>query len=73
MCAGPRYPGPMEGLRRALRNPIGWIAFIVVEAFVLLGIVELVPLADRRDVLLGLAAILVVCNYVIRRRFLPQD
>jgi hypothetical protein len=62
----------MDGLRRALSNPIGWVAFIVVEALVLLGIAQLVPLTARRDVVLGLAVILVVCNYVLRRRFVGQ-
>ena len=70
---GSPYPGCVEGLRRALRNPVGWIALIVIEAVLLIGVADLVPLADRRAVLIGMAVVLVVGNYVVRRTFLsPQ-
>ncbi len=64
------YPGRVEGLRRALRNPIGWLALIIVEAVLLIGVADLVPLADRRSALIGVAVVLVVANYVVRRTFL---
>ena len=67
------YPWLVEGLRRALRNPLGWIAFLLVEAIVLLAVVGLVPLSERRTALFGVAIAMVIGNYVLRRRFLAAD
>jgi hypothetical protein len=63
----------VEGLRRALRTPIGWIAFLLVEAAVLIGIGKLAPASDRRAVLISVAIAMVVGNYAIRRRFLASE
>ena len=72
-----RAAPPAPRLHRLLSNPVGWLAFLLLEAAVLFGSITLLPLeqlpsgvALTMELVLIIAA--VVVNYRIRRIYLAE-
>jgi hypothetical protein len=63
-------------MRRFLRTPGGWISLLVVEVAMLValarGLIRAFPHSSTvvYRVVLGFAVVLVIGNYVVRRRYL---
>jgi|GEM_PF-5854980 len=70
-------PPPAPRLHRLLSNPVGWLAFLFLEAAVLFGAIVLLPLEQLSSgvaltVELVLIVAAVVVNYRIRRIYLSD-
>lgn len=68
---------PAPRLHRLLSNPVGWLAFLMVEAAVLIGLIALLPLEQLSSgVALTMELVLIVAgvivNYRIRRIYLSD-
>lgn len=68
---------PAPRLHRLLSHPIGWLAFLLLEAALLFGLITVLPLERvSRSVALPLEVLLIVgaviVNYGIRRTYLSD-